>query len=394
MTTRRKRLTDLHVAALPIRAKPYFQVDPEMTGHYVRITPGGAKSFVATARDPYGKQVWSTVGSAEHLKIDEARELARTVIRRIKDGLPAKAAPPARPDSYASVAANWLTREVAKKNLITQPEIERVLKKYILPTLGQRPFTTIKRSDISALLDKIEDRHGARMADVALVYMRGISDWYAKRDDDYTSPFVRKMNRDEGKARDRVLDDDELRILWKHAGEAGTFGAFTKMLLLTAQRREAVRTMRWSDLSDADVWTIPQTERGKGTAGALKLPAMAIDIIRALPRIADNPFVFASTRTNRAIAISNAHRQLGNPFTGWRLHDLRRSSRSLLARAGISREVAERVLGHRLVGVEGIYNRFDYFEQKTHALAALANLIGGIIDGHPDKVVPIRQAVR
>jgi integrase len=395
MTTRRKRLTDLHVTALPIRAKSYFHVDPEMNGHYIRITPNGAKSFVATARDPYGKQVWSTLGGIELLKIDEARELARTAIRRIKEGLPAKATPPARPDSYASVAANWLTREVAKKKLITQPEIERVLKKYVLPTLGERPFTAIKRSHISVLLDKIEDKHGARQADVALAYMRCIADWYAKRDDDYASPFVKNMKRNEGKPRDRILDDNEIRIMWKQAGAAGTLGAFVKMLLLLGQRRETVRHMRWDDLSDSNVWTIPQAERGKGNAGALKLPGLAVDIIRAQPKIADNPFVFASAQTDGPVSIGNVQRQLRNPaIRGWRLHDLRRTSRSLLARAGINREIAERVLGHKLVGVEGIYNRFDYFEQKGHALAALANLIEGIIDGHPDKVVPIRQVAR
>src|SRR5262245_48177695 len=98
--TRRKRLTDLQVASLPIRSKAYFQVDPEMPGHWVRITPGGARSFVAEARNPTGKQVWSTIGSVEHFKIDESRERARTIIRRIKDGLPPKEKPAPQPDSY------------------------------------------------------------------------------------------------------------------------------------------------------------------------------------------------------------------------------------------------------------------------------------------------------
>src|SRR5262245_50471984 len=122
MTTRRKRLTDLQVASLPIRAKSYFQTDPEMSGHYVRITPGGAKSFVAVARDPRGKQVWATVGSAELLKIDEARELARKAVRRIKDGLPPKDTTPPLPDSYAAVADNWFKREIEKKNPLTKYE--------------------------------------------------------------------------------------------------------------------------------------------------------------------------------------------------------------------------------------------------------------------------------
>lgn len=393
--TRRKTLTDRMLAALPVRSKAYFTADPEMTGFYIRITPNGARSFVAVARDPYGKQIWSTVGSTDHLKIDEARERARTVIRRIKDGQPPKDAPPPEPDSYAAVYANWLQREIAKKNLIRQRDLERALTKYVLPTFGQRPFTSIRRSDITALLDRIEDKHGAPTADKALTYMRSLADWYAKRDDDYVTPFVRKMNRSSNKPRERTLKDDEIRLLWTAANAAGTFGAFVKMLLLTGQRREAVRLMRWDELTDdtgAMVWTMPQAERAKGTAGQLKLPPLAADIINALPRIADNPFVFAGR--NGAIAIHVAHKQLRCPaVTGWRLHDLRRTHRSLLARCGINRDIGERVLGHRIKGVEGTYNRFDYFEEKTHALAALAQLIAAMIGGGPANVVQMRRTV-
>jgi integrase len=240
-------------------------------------------------------------------------------------------------------------------------------------------------------MDKIEDENGARMADVTLSYMRSISDWYAKRDDNYISPFVRKMKRSIAKPRSRILDDKEIRELWSKAGAAGTFGAFVRMLLLTGQRRDVVQHMRWEHI-ESDVWTIPQAERAKGTAGKLKLPALALSIIKGQPEIADNPYVFASGRTRGPVAIGTSQRQVKADIIDWRLHDLRRSARSLLARAGINREVAERVLGHTIKGVEGTYNRFDYFEEKAHALAALAKLIEEILEGSPDKVVPIRRA--
>jgi integrase len=395
MTKRRKRLTDLQVAALPVRTKTYFHSDEEMSGHYIRTTAGGAKSYVAIARDPNGKQVLSTIGSVEHLKIDEARERGRTVIRRIKDGLPAKEKPAPEPDSYAAVADNWLTREIEKKNLITEREIKRVLSKYILPTFGDRPFTAIKRSDISALMDKIEDRHGPRMADVVLSNMRAIADWYAKRDDNYVTPFVRKMRRSTAKPRDRILTDAEIKSMWEQTGETGTWGAFLRMLLLTAQRADVVRKMRWSDLHDDNglIWTIPVIERAKGTAGRLRLSDLAVDIIRQQPRIADNPFVFAGARSDGPFAIGKMHRQFSSR-NGWTFHDLRRTARSLLTRLRIERDVAEAVLGHRLTGVQAVYDRHDYFEEKGHALAALANLITEIVHGTPDKVITLRQAVR
>src|SRR5262245_13499206 len=133
---RRKRLTDHQVAALPTRSKRYFALDPELTGHYIRCLPTGAKSYVATARTPHGRQVWATIGGTDLWKIEDSREEARQAIKRIKKGLEAKEPAPVQPDSFADVATNWLARHVEKQKLISQPEIRRVLAKYILPTLA------------------------------------------------------------------------------------------------------------------------------------------------------------------------------------------------------------------------------------------------------------------
>jgi integrase len=399
---RRKRLTDHQVIALPIKTKRYFQLDPELAGHYVRVMPSGAKSFCAVARDPHRKQIWFTVGSADIVKIDEAREAAREAIKRIRKGLPPQEPVAAKPDTFAAVAANWIRRHVEKEKLITQPEIQRVLDRYILPTLGERAFTSIKRSEVSGLLDKIEDKHGPSQADHALSIMRSIATWFSLRDDDFLSPFAtvkaKGMKRSRSKPRDRVLDDAEIRTVWRQAGYFGTYGSFVKVLLLVAQRRNAVRNMCWSDLTPSDdgglLWTMPKEDRQKGNAGKLKLPALAVQIIRALPRFESNPFVFASDRTDKAIVgIGKSQRRFTKAcaLPHWTLHDLRRTGRSLLARAGVNREIAEQIMGHALPGVEGTYNRFDYQPEKAHALAALAKLIEEILRPAPDKVVPIRQ---
>ncbi len=76
----------------------------------------------------------------------------------------------------------------------------------------------------------------------------------------------------------------------------------------------------------------------------------------------------------------------------WVLHDLRRTARSLMARAGVRSDVAERVLGHVLPGVEGIYDRHSYREEKADALAKLAGLIALILDPPAENVVPIGTA--
>jgi Arm DNA-binding domain len=82
----RKTLTDKGVAALKPRAKLYAHPDPQLPGHYIRVTPAGSKSFVAVARDPRSKQVWTTIGWPKLIKIDDARERARAIIQAVKAG--------------------------------------------------------------------------------------------------------------------------------------------------------------------------------------------------------------------------------------------------------------------------------------------------------------------
>jgi integrase len=374
--TRRKRLTKKQVAALAIRRTRYFHADPELSGHYIRVTPTGAKSYACVTRDPYGKQVWFTIGSADVLDIEEARDKARDAIKRIKAGLPALEPTPIKPDAFKVVADTWLQRHVAKEKLRSQAEIERCLSKYVFPHWARKQFIGIRRSDITALLDHIEDNHGSRQADIVLGIVRSIANWYATRHDDYLSPFTHGMRRVDGKAgkRARILDDDELRRVWKQAEASGLFGALIRMLLLTGQRRGAVLRMRWDDVSVDGVWDIPKEDREKGNAGSLKLPAQALSIIVTQPRISGNPYVFAASRGNVTFDKRSG-------VVDWTLHDLRRTARSLMSRCGVRPDISERVLGHVIAGVEGIYDRHRYDDEKADALARLASLIEDITDG-------------
>lgn len=115
--------------------------------------------------------------------------------------------------------------------------------------------------------------------------------WFAARHDDYVPPLVRGMGRYNPKqhARARKLSDDEIRALWKVAEANGMFGALVRLLLLTAQRLEKVVTMRWEDVSDNGVRTIPTEAREKGNAGELVLPKLALQIIRPSRNSATTP---------------------------------------------------------------------------------------------------------
>jgi integrase len=392
---RRKTLTDRMVASLPKRPRRYVIADPEMRGLYVRVPPQGPNIFVAVTRDQYAKQIWHTLGNAGVLTVDEAREKARDAIKRIKAGLAPVAAPPVKPDAFKTVAETWLQRHVRKEGLRTQAEIERCLVKYVYPRWAAKQFTSIRRSDITALLDHIEDAHGSRQADLVLGIVRSIANWYATRHDDYLSPFTRGMRRSSGGKRARILSDDELRRVWKQAEASGGFGAMVQTLLLTGQRRGAVLAMRWDDISDDGVWTIPAEDRAKLNAGSLTLSAPALAVVNAQPRFASNPHVFAASRGDGPMnGFSRAKVAFDKRcnVTDWTLHDLRRCARSLLSRAGVRPDIAERVLGHTIPGVGGIYDRHEYFAEKANALARLAALIQSIVTSPTGNVRPIRKA--
>jgi integrase len=203
------------------------------------------------------------------------------------------------------------------------------------------------------------------------------------------------MKRQKAAARARILDDTELRNIWRAAESNGTFGAIVRMCLLTAQRSRKVAAMTWADFSDEEgTWSVPKEPREKDTGGTLVLPDVALAIIRNQSRLAGNPHVFAGRGCGPSRAFSAGKTALdaklppGTP--PWTIHDLRRTARSLMSRAGVSSEHAERVMGHAIGGIEGVYDRWHYRDEKANALERLAALIDGIV--HPrDNVRPMAK---
>jgi integrase len=395
---RRKTLTDSMIAALPRRAgKTYYAPDPEMPKHGVRIRPVGPGTYTVITRNRYGQQKWIRIGSTAEMPIAEARNRARDVIRRVEAGHDPFEAPQAQPDSVAAVAENWLIRHVGKNKLRTAGEMRRIIERYIIPHIGQLAFVGVRRKQIAELLDHIQDKHGAAQADAVLAVLRSMATFTAARDENYEMPFVKNMKRvpKADRKRSRILNDVELQTVWRHAEGAGDYGALVRLLLLTAQRLDKVADLKWDDISSDGIWTI-RTEQGeKGNAGALQLPSIALQIIAAQPRFVANPYVFAGQNGRRAFTSKNkvAFDQ-GCGVVGWRLHDLRRTARSLMSRANVLSEHAEKVMGHAIGGVEGVYDVYEYLPEKATALRALAALIERIVDPPADNVVPLHEAVR
>jgi integrase len=386
---KRKGLTDKQVNALPRKSRRYVLADPQQRGLFLRVPTGDRPVAYTVIVKRQGRQIWESVGSSADTTIDEARAKAHEAVRRIKAGKPRPVCPPA-PQSVAATAENWLARHVDKQNLRSAGEVRRIVKKLIVPHIGNDDFVSLRRSDIANFLDRIEDRHGAWQADATLAVLRSIS-WVQSRDDNYRPPFVRGMRRTApgARRRSRILNDEELRIVWPAAEkDGGPFGLLVKLALLTAQRKAKILDLRWDDISPDGVWIIRSEPREKGHGGRLALPAAALDAICQMPRFASDPRVF--TRQPSHYDKSRFDRMTG--VTGWSIHDLRRTARSLMSRIGIAHEVAENLLGHTIPGVASIYNRHGYEAEKGIALAKLEATISQIVN--PTDNVVVMEAVR
>jgi len=365
------------------------------------VSYGGTKTFRAlTYRN--GKAQTRKLGSYPQMSVKDARAKAREYW-----GNPLKFEAKASVGSFKEVAENWIKRYVDLHRLLSKSEIQRILEKHLYPEWGDRPFLEIRRGEVNRLLDEVIDadnyrkgqqrkNQGRSQADAVLAVIRAIMTWHQSRDENYTSPIVKGMRRHKSKPRERILSDDEIRALWTALDDSRTFGPLVKLCLLTAQRSRKVASMRWQDLKDV-VWFMPQQDREKGTARALKLSPLALEIIQSQPRLKDNPYVFASwplkhfnSWSQQKSALDGELKKVMPDMRPWTIHDLRRTARSLMSRAGVRPDIAERVLGHAIAGIEGVYDRHDYLEQKADAMARLGGLIKTITGPGEANVVLLR----
>lgn len=409
-------------------------------GFGVRITAGGSRAFVLNYRLA-GRERRYTIGEWKDsghggawsvlAAIDEAIRLRREVDKGVD---PQRAKEEARAtetgeSTVSGVLDDFVKRHVRNKDapLRSADQIEDAFERLVKPVIGKVSIYELKRSKIVALLDNIEDENGPVMADRVLAYVRKCFNWYAARDDRFNSPIVRGLARTKPKerARRRVLDDQEIRDLWA-ALQAMThppcYAAFVRTLLLTAQRRSEVARLRWDEIGQDEreepTWIIgPQNYKTK-IEHAVPLTDGALDQIgqRPTPRqdndgttIKPGPYAFSTTSGNKPFSgYSKAKRELDekiakirteagrDPMSPWVLHDLRRTARTLMSRAGVAPDIAERVLGHVIPGVQGTYDRYAYAAEKRDALEKLAALVDRILNPRVDNVteIPRRRAAQ
>jgi integrase len=378
-------------------------------GFGVRVTASGTRAFILNYR-LRGREHRFTIGAWPDWSALKAVREARSLRQRVDRGEdPLKdRAPIPTTKSVSSVVDDFMTRYVRNKEkpLRSADQIRSAFDRLVKPRIGKIGVYELRRSHVAEMLDRVEDEAGPVQADRVRAYLRKALSWYAERDDEFNlnAAFVRVGARANPKerARTRVLSDDELRIVWPLLSEAGTFGTLLKTLLLTAQRRDEVANMTWTEIGPDGIWTIPPERYKTKRSNHVPLSDAARKVIEAQPRIDGCGYVFPSrtktpfsgfgkpkARLDKAVLLymqGAKKKSEVKPLPNWTLHDLRRTAKTLMVRAGVRPDISERVLGHVIAGVEGTYDRHSYADEKRDALEKLAAMIERILKPLPANV--------
>jgi integrase len=404
------RLTQAAAEKLkPPAEKAVTYWDNQCPGFGLRITSRNRRTWLAMYR-VQGKAVMETLGTmAETPSVANARDRARASMTRAREGInpaderreeekrAAKAAvqAAAKAVTFGEVAERFLHEHVERDSAPKYArEVRRILNHDVLPRWKETPVREIGRHEVNDLLDakaasRERQRAGTRdgaavQANRTLTRLRTLFRWAADMDLVDADPTVGVRQRVKEKARDRALDDSEIRLFWSGAGKLGwPFGPLFKLLLLTAQRRDEVGGMRWSEIDiDKQTWTIPRERAKSDRAHVVHLPAPAIEIIEALPRTGE--LVFSATGTTAVSGYSRAKVRIDKLMTAasgdpeaeiapWILHDLRRTATTGMAGLGIAPHVVDKILNHSagtIRGVAAVYNRHAYLDERKAALEA------------------------
>jgi integrase len=390
--------------------------DKEIKGFVARALPSGRVSYGFRYRNGAGESKWIALGMHGKITAEQARTLAKKRSGEVADNRdPIAEREEAREEAARERLADkntvdnvldaFVKRHASK--LRSSDQVEHAFDSYVRLEIGAKSIYDVKRSEIVTMLDKVEDQAGPVMADRVLAHVRKAFNWQAARDDEFKSPIVRGMARTKPKerARKRILADDEIRDVWAALDSAPDlpvcYPRYVRSILLTATRRNEAAGMNSIEF-EGDNWTIPGERYKTKLDHVIPLTAQAKALIGDKPEgFKGNAwFIFSTTGGKKGFSgFSKAKKALDaeiakirkaekrEKMPRWTLHDLRRTARSLMSRAKVPADHAERALGHVIGGVRETYDRYEYLDEKRDAFAKLASLVEIILAGPAENVI-------
>jgi integrase len=377
--------------------------DAIVPGLALRVTEADHRSLVMIARYPLNPKnpTRRALGDLGEITLEQGRAKGRRWLELIARGIDPKVEEARQRaveqrklvNSFAVVATEYLTREATKLAHFVQAR--RIIEAEFVKRWGPRPATDILPEEAAAAIRAIVKRgapaqarnafgHGSRMFSWAIgTHEFGIT----------VSPFASLRAAElVGKKtlRDRVLEDHELRAIWKAANGPSTadaladarrrdvkrepnlplaypYGPLVRLMILTGQREREVADMRWSEIDFSNkVWTILAGRMKGKRAHVIPLAPEALALLEALPRFAGD-YVFSTTGGEKPVnGFSKTKERLDklSNVSGWVLHDLRRTMRTHLSALPIEDRVREHMIAHAQPGLHQVYDRHSYSVEK------------------------------
>jgi integrase len=372
-------LTKSAVDALKAAGKDTVYWDAGLPGFGVKVTPRGRKVFVVLYRTggagsrlrkftigPYGR-VTLQMARAEAQKIFAARLEGRDPATEKRESRRRMTA-----DRVDDLIELFIAEHVSKTR--KAKEISSILRREVVSRWGTRSVREISKRNVIELASEIAQRGTPIAANKLLKVVKTFLNWCVGRAVIDASPADGVPFPGKEVARDRVLTDNELALVIKAARKmARPYSSIVELLALTGQRREEVAQVIWTEIDRGrQTWTLPGSRTKNGKPHIVHLSEPCIELIDRAPRLGD--YVFSISGTKPFQDFTNAKRALDelSGVTGWRIHDLRRTCVSGMARLGVPPHIADKILNHQsgtISGVAAVYQRHDFLAERKVALA-------------------------
>lgn len=388
------------------REKRYELAYAGLPGFYLSVMPTKHKSFIYRYRFG-GRTRRLTCGICPQTSLEQAIKVAKAAIGEIALGIdPAARKAASRkpsvesgeiPTTIAQLVEKFLAQHVSRKLApSTARAYERYFTKNVLSAWKQRPLDTIKRRDVRALLDGIADKNPVLVNRVQAA-LASMYSWAVDKEFVETNPLTKLKKLTEEHPRTRALSDAELKLVLDAIDRLPRMLAdYTRLLLLSLQRRNEVAHMQWSEVDlEARTWTIPGDRAKNGREHRLPLSGAAVALLSARKQDGEGPYVFGRgdwfTRLKKEIDRLMTEANGGEAIPHWTLHDLRRSGASVMPRLGVSLPVTERILNHvsgSFRGIVGTYQTYRYEDEMRDALERWAL---HLVRLQANNVIPLRR---
>jgi integrase len=385
----RIRLTKSAIDALPTPQSDVVYWDIGFPGFGVKVTPKGRKVFVVLYRTggAGSKLRKYTIGPYGRVTLHQARVAAQKVVAAKLEGRdPAAEKREAKRRVVADRVEDLLESFIAQRLSQNRSagEVSRLLRREIGKAWSGKSIHEITKRDVVEVISAIEQRGAPVAANKSLKSIKTFLRWCMGRAVLDQSPAEGVPLPAKEVARDRVLDDHELlQVMFAARKMGGPYGGIVELLVLTGQRREEVARLTWQELDlQQRVWTIPKSRTKNAKAHVVHLSEQSIDVLKRAHR--QGPLVFSLLGTKPFQEFSRAKSVLDqlSGVSGWRLHDLRRTCVSGMARLGIAPHVADKILNHQsgtISGVAAVYQRHEFLAERQAALDLWGAHIGQLL---------------